>query len=458
MQNQLELEEQVVAGAIQSTDNLMTLFLKTPTNFIGYITSKELRFVFSLVLTTYQTYNNLLTEQILVSALTERGANEEDILKYKYQFKQLKKKSINETDFKFVIDQLTDNYVSRCLIESLLQSQEMLQKEKSGKAAFDLLEKNMLILKAQITSKDMREISTKNITEEVRLYEDMKAHPERYRGLRIGIDKLDDITGGFRRGELVIVMGATKVGKSIFLLNTQYNTMKQGFNSVYITIEMPLTQVRKRLTSRITGLPYLGIKNVNLSNEDFEKMKSDLEAFEKESGHSLIVDVPQNCTAKTIEAKIQSLRKTEKVDLVIIDYLLLMTPSVPHSKMSREERITTISQELKEMARGLDLPVITATQVTATAEEHNKKKTDRPYEWYDSSQAKSIAANCDWLLSIKRELDVNILNLGMVVGRDGDLEEVIPLVIDYKRMLVGNFEDVSIQQETSQQPTSADNF
>jgi hypothetical protein len=161
---QLQLEEQLIAGSIQSTDNLMTLFLKIPTNFINYITSKELRFIFSLVLTTYQTYNNLLTEQILVSALTERGASEEDILKYKYQYKQLKKKSVSETDFKFVIDQLTDSYVSRCLIDSLLQVQTSLQQEKNGKEAFDLLEKNMLILKAQITSKDMREISTRNIT------------------------------------------------------------------------------------------------------------------------------------------------------------------------------------------------------------------------------------------------------------------------------------------------------
>jgi replicative DNA helicase len=253
-------------------------------------------------------------------------------------------------------------------------------------------------------------------------------------------------------------MGATKVGKSIFLLNTQYNTMMQGLNSVYVTVEMPMEQVRKRLTSRITGLPYLGIKNTNLSNEGFEKMKSDLAIFENNSGHSLIVDVPQNCTAKTIEAKIQSLRKTGRIDLVIIDYLLLMNPSVPHTRMSREEKITLISQELKEMARGLDIPIITATQVTATAEERNKKKADMPYEWYDSSQAKSIATNCDWLLSIKREPDVNILNLGMVVGRDGDLNEVIPLVIDYAKMLIGNFTDVSVPQEVEQQTTSADNF
>ena len=294
--------------------------------------------------------------------------------------------------------------------------------------------------------------------EEVKLYEDIKAHPEKYRGIKIGIDKLDAITGGFRKGELVVAMGATKVGKSIFLLNTEYNTMMQGLNSIYVTIEMPAEQVRRRLSSRISGLPYLGIRNTTLTEEELIKLKTDLKVFENNHGFPLIIDVPKDCSAKLIEAKIQSLRRTEKIDLVIVDYLLLMTPSIPHHKMSREERVTQISLELKEMARALDIPVITATQVNANAEEGKKKKINKPYEWYDAGQAKSVAANCDWLLSLKREEDVNILNLGMVVGRDGDLDEIIPLVIDYKKMLIGNYAEVATAPEQSQQPTSADNF
>jgi replicative DNA helicase len=458
MRSQLELEEQFIAGVLQSTDNLTALFVRSSDDFLSYLTARELKFIFSLILTTYQSYSSLLTEQILVSALTERGASEEDILKYKYQYKKLKKIVINETDFKFVVDKLIDNYISRSLIDSFLQSQTLLEKEKNGQMAFDLLEKNLMLLKAQTANKNIREISTRDLMGEVRLYEDIKAHPEKYRGIKIGIDKLDAITGGFRKGELVITMGATKVGKSIFLLNTQYNTMIQGLNSIYVTIEMPAEQVRRRLASRISGIPYLGIRNTNLTDNELEKLKTDLTAFETNHGFSQIIDVPKDCTTKLIEAKIQSLRRTQKIDLIIIDYLLLMTPSVPHTRMSREERVTQISLELKEMARALDIPVITATQVNAAAEEGKKKKINKPYEWYDAGQAKSVAANSDWLLSLKREPDVNILNLGMVVGRDGDLDEVIPLVVDFKKMLIGNFEDISTTQEPSQQPTSADNF
>ena len=452
---QLNLESQALSGTLESLDNIILLLSKAGNNFTNYVTAKELKFMYSSVMRAYQEYSSVLTEQLLVSFLEEKEADEESILKYKFLYRQLKKKTQTETDFKLTIDTLANNYTSRCLIDVMLQSQEHLQQGKNGKATFDLLEKNMMILKSQISNRDIRETSTRNITDEVLLYEDMVKNPDKYRGVKIGIDKLDEVTGGFRKGELVIVMGATKVGKSIFLLNCQYNTIVQGYNSVYVTIEMPLEQARRRLVSRITELPYLKIKNVHLTGEELDVMKADLAEFEKGKGHSLIVDVPQECTPKLIEAKLRALLKTQPIDIIFLDYLLLMSPSTQASKMSREEKITQISLELKQMARSLNIPIITATQVTSDAGKKRDKTADEAYDWVDASQAKSVATNCDWLLSIKREPDINILNLGISVGRDGAIDGIIPLVIDYSKMLIGNYTEVPTAEMPVEEKTDS---
>lgn len=441
--NQDELESQFLSGVVQSTDNIVILLTQHADNFINYLTSKELKFMFSLVLSTYETYSDLLTEKLLENSLVERGAEEEDILKYKYLLKQLKKVKINETDFKFISTKLTDSYVSRCLIDTLLQTQEVLQRDKNGIEAFDLLEKNLMILKSQIVDKDIREASTRNITEEVKLYEDMKAHPERYAGIKIGIDKLDDMTGGFRNGELVIILGAPGAGKSLFLMNAQYNMIMNGRSSLYVTIEMALEQARRRLVSRITEIPYLRIKNMRLDDEELTRMKEMLGEFEKKPGQSLIIDVPERCTPKMIEAKIRMQMKKEKIDVVIMDYLLLMSPSLPGFKGSREEKITQVALELKQMARSLNIPVITASQITSKAGEDRDKTTDEAYDWTEISQAKSMAAHADWVLSLKKEPDANLLNLGITKGRDGMIEGVVPMVTDFAKMKIGNIKDVS---------------
>ena len=459
MPNQLELEEQLVAGVLQSTDNLTALFLRTSTSFINFLTSKELKFIFSLILSTYQTYTSLLTEQILSSALIERGASEEEQLKYCYTYKQLKKKSINETDFKFVINQLTDNYVSRSLIDSVLQSQELLQKEKSGQEAFDLLEKNMMLLKAQVCEKTIRSTTTRKISEVGRTYDDMVLHPEKYQGIKVGIDKLDELTGGFRSGELVIALGATGAGKSVFLMNAQYCTVTKGYNSLYVSIEMPKEQCERRLASRLSGLHYKKIKNCKLSPEELSKLKSDLDAFEKIPAHSIIEDIPEQCTPKMVEARVRTLMRKEKIDIVILDYLLLMAPSLPGFKGSREERYTQVALELKQMARSLNIPIITASQITGEAGKQRAKTADESYDWTDASFAKGMMAHADWVLSLKQEPDANIVNLGITKGRDGTFNGVVPLVADFERMKLGNFQITSEEPvPIDQQVTSADNF
>lgn len=442
--NQLELEENFISKLLENEGHIITAISKTGGGFINYISSKEIKFLTSLVLECFNKYSSTLTEQILVGSLNDKSADEETILKYKYTFKQLKKKVVSDTDFLNIIEQLQNSYISRSLVDTLLQTQSALEQSKDGKATFDLLEKNMFILKSQISSKDITECSTRDISEEIRLYEDMKAHPEKYRGIKVGITKLDEVTGGFRNGELVIVLGETSVGKSIFLMNVQYNTLINNYNSLLVTIEMSKEQARRRLASRISELPYLKIKNGTLTDDEFLKLTSSLKEFEVSNGESIITDVPQECTARMIEAKIRSLMRIKKIDLVILDYLLLMAPSIPSAKMNREERISQIGLELKQMARSLNIPVITASQITSKDAKEKAKKVDEAYDWTDASQAKSIITHADWALSIKKESDVNILNLGLTKGRDGSLKNVIQLVTDYDILKIGNCIDINL--------------
>ena len=189
------------------------------------------------------------------------------------------------------------------------------------------------------------------------------------------------------------------------------------------------------------------------------KLKSDLDAFEKLQAQSFIEDIPEQCTPKMVEARVRTLMRKEKIDIVILDYLLLMAPSLPGFKGSREERYTQIALELKQMARSLGIPVVTASQITSEAGKKREKTTDEAYDWTDTSFAKGMTAHADWVLSLKKEPDANIVNLGITKGRDGTFDGIVPLVADFERMKLGNFEVVTtVPAPVDQQVTSADNF
>jgi len=120
-----------------------------------------------------------------------------------------------------------------------------------------------------------------------------KDHPEEYIAIKHGISALDKITGGLRDGELGLVVAPTGRGKSIFLVHLAFMAVLQGYNVLFLTLEMPTEQVASRFDSRFLRMPYDALKNYDLGEADLESIwKSYHSKKEDYTGRLKIVEVP----------------------------------------------------------------------------------------------------------------------------------------------------------------------
>lgn len=239
-----------------------------------------------------------------------------------------------------------------------------------------------------------KEGSLKNSAQErLNKYIHIKENPESARGILSGFSTFDRITNGLHAGEFMIVAGDTGGGKSILMHNMAVNAYladnnifdlkddwsDRGNNILYFSLEMPKETMERRIDACISGVFSNHIRDGLLSNEDEDKYKRCLE-FQKEYPKQFhIVDMPKGATTRDIEIKfIEILETLFRPDLVVIDYLGIMSPN--NSAGSDWMDLGVISAELHEFARVYEIPVITGSQVNRTkdgVESYNTRRIAR---------------------------------------------------------------------------------
>ena len=211
-------------------------------------------------------------------------------------------------------------------------------------------------------------------------------------GLKTGYLSIDNVTNGFRPGELIIIVSGFAEGKSTLLLNIGYNVFMSGKNVIYFSLEMPYTQIVRRIDSLSTGIPYLTLKTGNLDEKQQEKIANLVKYFRNVPNHFYIIDCPE-CTPQFIDSKVSSLGI--KPDLIVIDYLSLVKSEISYKSLW--ESLNTIAVRVRSIGRKYNVPVLTAAQVRREAIERETEF----YEAYDIALAFSLVQHADIVISMK---------------------------------------------------------
>jgi replicative DNA helicase len=209
-----------------------------------------------------------------------------------------------------------------------------------------------------------------------------------------GYKSFDLKIGGFKRGDLVILAARPSMGKTAMALNFAQNVAKKWRNVAVFSLEMSKEQLTDRLIAAAMGVDSWKLAKGQLSEDDFSKMGDALETLSKSKIY--LDDSPAGEGLLSIKSKARRLKMESGLDLIIIDYLQLMSSG---NNMNRVQEVSDISRGLKSLARELDVPVVALSQLSRALE----ARPDKRPVMSDLRESGSIEQDADIIAMLYRD-------------------------------------------------------
>lgn len=246
------------------------------------------------------------------------------------------------------------------------------------------------------------------------------------------IPEVDDILGGgIYPGELNVLLGPPKRGKSIWLLNMANAALYQGKKVLYISLELYGNKITARGVTRLSGIPTRDLYN------NFDEVRKKLDSFHKKYNSELIIKhwptgFPTTHTFSNYLNTLITARKFHP-DLLIVDYLDIMRPTL--SKKDEYEDQGQIAVDLRGLACEFDLCLWTASQGTRSS--YTKEVLD-PTDLADSWKKAMAVDVLIGLMQSEEESNQNKARLAMLMLRDADNADkrIIPVTFNKKKMMI----------------------
>ncbi len=268
-------------------------------------------------------------------------------------------------------------------------------------------------------------------------------------GISTGWAALDEITYGWLPGQFWLVGGRPGSGKTVFLVNALINAARQGKQVWAWLGEQDALEIMRRVMVREakrSGIQIRDMLNGTVSADQYAEM---LNAVPSLSGLKIIMDDTPGISLAEMKAETMALKMRGKLDLVVIDRIELMSVPGLDQKGHETARITALSTGLKGLARTLDVPVISAVQLSRAVEQRENKRP-RLSDMRDSG---SLEQDADGVLFLYRDAYYNpdttdapnLMEVNLAKHRDGDLGTV-GLYFDKPAMdlIEGRFEHVDL--------------
>ncbi|PWE17359.1 replicative DNA helicase [Marinicauda salina] len=229
-------------------------------------------------------------------------------------------------------------------------------------------------------------------------------------GISSGLNSLDAKLGGLHRSDLIILAGRPSMGKSSLALNIAFavarahqaeelpdGTLRTANGGVvgFFSLEMSAEQLATRLIADFTGIPGYHIRQGKIDAAQYEDIR---EAVGEIQHTPLFIDDTGGLSIGALAARARRLKRTHGLDVIVVDYLQLITSSNTRSD-SRVQEVSEITQALKALAKELDVPVIALSQLSRQVEQRDDKKP----QLSDLRESGSIEQDADVVMFVYRE-------------------------------------------------------
>ncbi len=198
------------------------------------------------------------------------------------------------------------------------------------------------------------------------------ANKEGLSGVPSGFERVDKMTSGWQPSDLIIIAARPGMGKTALTLSMARNmAVNNNVPVAFFSLEMSSVQLITRLISSETGLSSEKLRTGKLAKHEWEQLNVKVKSLEQAP---LFIDDTPALSIFDLRAKARRLASQHKIKLLIVDYLQLMTVGGNNKTGNREQEISTISRNLKSLAKELDIPVIALSQLSRAVETRTGSK------------------------------------------------------------------------------------
>ena len=216
-------------------------------------------------------------------------------------------------------------------------------------------------------------------------------------GIPTGFIDLDYKLSGFQPSDFILIAARPSMGKTAFVLNiAQYMAFKKNKAVAIFSLEMSKEQLVNRLFSLESQVDAQSLRTGNMKDSDWEKL---IEGAGIIGQSKLIIDDTPGISISELRSKCRKYKLEHGLDIIIIDYLQLMTGSVGRSSESRQQEVSDISRQLKGLARELNVPVVSLSQLSRAVE----SRPDKRPMLSDLRESGAIEQDADVVMFIYRD-------------------------------------------------------
>jgi replicative DNA helicase len=228
-------------------------------------------------------------------------------------------------------------------------------------------------------------------------------------GLKTDFYELDDMTGGFQKGDLIVIAARPSMGKTALALNIASNiALKEDKAVGFFSIEMSKHQIMMRLLSSRAGIDMNALMTgrKHLNQQEWHA----LELAAGELGKAkLYIDDSASLSIIEMKTRARRLSREKELDVIFVDYLQLMkvTGEMLRRNDSRAQEVAVISASLKELAKELQIPVVALAQLNRSPEQRGSRKDGPRYQLSDLKESGAIEQDADVIMFLHREEQVD---------------------------------------------------
>ena len=216
-------------------------------------------------------------------------------------------------------------------------------------------------------------------------------------GIPTGFIDLDYKLSGFQPSDFILIAARPSMGKTAFVLNiAQYMAFKKNKAVAIFSLEMSKEHLVNRLFSLESQVDAQSLRTGNMKDSDWEKL---IEGAGIIGQSKLIIDDTPGISISELRSKCRKYKLEHGLDIIIIDYLQLMTGSVGRSSESRQQEVSDISRQLKGLARELNVPVVSLSQLSRAVE----SRPDKRPMLSDLRESGAIEQDADVVMFIYRD-------------------------------------------------------